>query len=54
MIAPLLEQKALPHSDESERAVLAGILLEPQVLPTASPRLARTSTSSATSASTGR
>src|SRR6187455_1851479 len=37
MIAPLLEQKALPHSEESERAVLAAILLDPsRHLPTTS------------------
>ena len=40
MIAPLLEQKALPHSEESERAVLAAILLDPtRHLPTTSGRL---------------
>lgn len=31
--------RTLPHSDESERAVLAGILLEPQVLATVAARL---------------
>jgi replicative DNA helicase len=40
MIAPLLEQKPLPHSEESERAVLAAILLDPsRHLPTTSGRL---------------
>jgi replicative DNA helicase len=33
------QQKSLPHSDESERAVLGGILLDPGVLPTISGRL---------------
>ncbi len=31
--------RTLPHSEESERAVLAGILLEPQVLATVAARL---------------
>ncbi|HYH46671.1 MAG TPA: replicative DNA helicase [Thermoanaerobaculia bacterium] len=35
----LPQQKTLPHSEESERAVLGGILLDPQVLPTISGRL---------------
>lgn len=34
-----LQPKALPHSEESERAVLAGILLEPELMHTASERL---------------
>ena len=33
------QQKALPHSEESERAVLGGVLLDPSVLPTISGRL---------------
>jgi replicative DNA helicase len=33
------QQKSLPHSEESERAVLGGILLDPAVLPTISGRL---------------
>jgi replicative DNA helicase len=33
------QQKALPYSEESERAVLGGILLDPGVLPTISGRL---------------
>src|SRR6185369_14993480 len=33
------QQKPLPYSEESERAVLGGILLDPQVLPTISGRL---------------
>jgi replicative DNA helicase len=33
------QQKALPHSQESERAVLGGVLLDPSVLPTISGRL---------------
>jgi replicative DNA helicase len=39
MIDTLPQQKALPHSEESERAVLGGILLDPSVLPTISGRL---------------
>ena len=40
MIASLIEQKSLPHSEESERAVLAAILLDPsRHLPTTSGRL---------------
>jgi len=34
--------RTLPQSEESERAVLAGILLEPEVLPTVSARLVET------------
>jgi replicative DNA helicase len=33
------QQKALPHSEESERAVLGGVLLDPTILPTISGRL---------------
>jgi replicative DNA helicase len=33
------QQKALPHSEESERAVLAGVMIDPSVLPTISGRL---------------
>ncbi|HEY4572399.1 MAG TPA: replicative DNA helicase [Thermoanaerobaculia bacterium] len=33
------QQKSLPHSEESERAVLGGVLLDPSVLPTISGRL---------------
>ena len=40
MIDILPEQKTLPHSEESERAVLGGILLDPSILPTISGRLA--------------
>jgi replicative DNA helicase len=39
MIDTLPQQKALPYSEESERAVLGGILLDPNVLPTISGRL---------------
>ena len=39
MIESLTEQKSLPHSDESERAVLAGAMLDPALLPTVSGRL---------------
>ena len=39
MIDTLPQQKTLPHSEESERAVLGGILLDPRVLPTISGRL---------------
>ncbi len=39
MIDLLPQQKALPYSEESERAVLGGILLDPSVLPTVSGRL---------------
>lgn len=33
------QQKTLPHSEESERAVLGGVLLDPTILPTISGRL---------------
>jgi replicative DNA helicase len=33
------QQKTLPHSEESERAVLGGVLLDPSILPTISGRL---------------
>lgn len=39
MIDTLAQQKSLPFSEESERAVLGGILLDPAVLPTISGRL---------------
>ncbi|MGB5175691.1 MAG: DnaB-like helicase N-terminal domain-containing protein, partial [Thermoanaerobaculia bacterium] len=39
MLDTLQQQKSLPHSDESERAVLAGALLDPALLPTVSGRL---------------
>ena len=39
MIDVLPQQKSLPYSEESERAVLGGILLDPTVLPTVSGRL---------------
>ncbi len=39
MIETLQTQKALPHSEESERAVLAGALLDPALLPSVSGRL---------------
>jgi replicative DNA helicase len=39
MIDVLPQQKSLPYSEESERAVLGGILLDPSVLPTVSGRL---------------
>lgn len=39
MIDILPEQKALPHSEESERAVLGGVLLDSSILPTISGRL---------------
>jgi replicative DNA helicase len=39
MIETLPQQKSLPHSEESERAVLGGILLDSGVLPTISGRL---------------
>ncbi|MEE9561751.1 MAG: replicative DNA helicase [Thermoanaerobaculia bacterium] len=39
MIETLQQQKALPHSDESERAVLAGALLDPALLPVVVGRL---------------
>jgi replicative DNA helicase len=39
MIDVLPQQKSLPYSEESERAVLGGILLDPSVLPTVAGRL---------------
>jgi replicative DNA helicase len=39
MIDVLPQQKALPHSEESERAVLGGVLLDTTILPTISGRL---------------
>jgi replicative DNA helicase len=39
MIDALPQQKALPYSEESERAVLGGVMLDPSVLPTISGRL---------------
>ncbi len=39
MLETLTPPKSLPHSEESERAVLAGVLLEPRALPTISGRL---------------
>jgi replicative DNA helicase len=39
MLDTLPQQKTLPHSEESERAVLGAILLDPRVLPTISGRL---------------
>ncbi len=39
MLDVLPQQKALPHSEESERAVLAAALLDPRLLPTLSARL---------------
>lgn len=39
MIDTLAPPKSLPHSEESERAVLGGILLDPAILPTISGRL---------------
>jgi replicative DNA helicase len=39
MIDTLPQQKTLPHSEESERAVLGGILLDPAVLPVIAGRL---------------
>jgi replicative DNA helicase len=39
MLDTLPQQKTLPHSEESERAVLGGILLDPAVLPTIAGRL---------------
>src|SRR6476469_6929186 len=38
-VLPQQQQKALPHSEESERAVLGGVLLDPSILPTISGRL---------------
>jgi replicative DNA helicase len=40
MLDTLQPPKALPHSEESERAVLAGVLLDPRQLPVISGRLA--------------
>jgi replicative DNA helicase len=39
MIDTLPQQKALPHSEESERAVLGSVMLDPAILPTISGRL---------------
>ncbi len=39
MLDTLPQQKALPHSEESERAVLAAVLVDPRVLPSLSGRL---------------
>jgi replicative DNA helicase len=39
LLQALQPPKSLPHSEESERAVLAAILLDPRVLPTVSGRL---------------
>lgn len=39
MAEPLAARKGLPHSEESERAVLAGILLDPKRLPAVTERL---------------
>jgi replicative DNA helicase len=39
VLEALQPPRTLPHSEESERAVLAGILLEPQVLPQVAGRL---------------
>jgi len=39
MIQPVAANKSLPHSEESERAVLAGVLLDPTRLPAVSERL---------------
>jgi replicative DNA helicase len=39
MLETLSPQKALPHSEESERAVLAGVMLDQALLPTISGRL---------------
>lgn len=39
MIDALSQLKTLPHSEESERAVLGAVLLDPQILPTISGRL---------------
>src|SRR5436305_13646322 len=39
MLDTLSQPKALPYSEESERAVLGGILLDPAILPTISGRL---------------
>ncbi len=39
MLETLQKQQSLPHSEESERAVLAGALLDPALLPSVSGRL---------------
>ncbi|HZF12341.1 MAG TPA: replicative DNA helicase [Thermoanaerobaculia bacterium] len=39
MLDTLPQQKSLPHSEESERAVLGAVLLDPEVLPTITGRL---------------
>jgi replicative DNA helicase len=39
MLDSLSQQKILPHSEESERAVLGAVLLDPQILPTITGRL---------------
>ena len=39
MLETLTQPRTLPHSDESERAVLAAVLLEPALLPLISARL---------------
>jgi replicative DNA helicase len=39
MIQPVSSSKSMPHSDESERAVLAGVLIDPTRLPAVSERL---------------
>ncbi len=39
MLDTLPQPKSLPHSEESERAVLAGVLLDPRLLPAVSGRL---------------
>ena len=39
MLETIQQQKTLPHSEESERAVLAGVLLDPRQLPVISGRL---------------
>jgi replicative DNA helicase len=39
MLETLQQQKALPHSEESERAVLAGAMLDPRQLPVIAGRL---------------
>ena len=39
MIETLSQQKTLPHSEESERAVLAGVLLDPRRLALVAGRL---------------
>ena len=39
MLETIKQPKTLPHSEESERAVLAGVLLDPRQLPLISGRL---------------